>query len=361
MTSVADPRAEIVQLAPQGSPEFNEWLWEKLCELGNDVATVLEGDLIALVLGGGYGRGQGCTIFAAGRERPYNDVDLFLITRISPPKNIAQLGPLAREYEERLGISVDFSRPQTVPMIRNWPCLLMWQELVMGHKVLYGPEDIIESNTREVVRKPLPAVEASRLLLNRGAGLLWAERVLEGLEPSPDPTFVSRNYFKCVLGIADSLLIANARYTSDPEDKLYRILNLAARDSFVKRIGADELMVAGLEFRRSSEKSYEIRMEDCRLLAGLWMETFLWVESKRFGRAFSGVEDYVDWQGRRESHDPGVLRRLAANAKRGRLSWKHPREKVYLSLPTALSAMQNQSGEFMRVSDDALQAWRLSQ
>ena len=64
------------------------------------------------------------------------------------------------------------------------------------------------------LHEPLPAIEGARLLLNRGAGLLWAMRVVQGHESPPDVDFVRRNYWKCALALGDALLIAHQRYST---------------------------------------------------------------------------------------------------------------------------------------------------
>lgn len=323
-----------------------------------EVAGTLGHELVAIVLGGGYGRGEGCVLIQRGCERPYNDVDLFLITTSKRTAVQARLSSIAANYEELLGIAVDFSRPQTVQMVRNWPCTLMWQELLLGHRVLFGPEDILISNVAERVRGPLPLIEASRLLLNRGAGLVWAQRVLENLETSPDLTFVPRNYYKCMLGIADALLIAHGSYTSESDRKRENLREVAAREPFASQIAASELMEGGLAFRRSVHEHLAVSTSDCRILAGLWIKTFLWIESARLERRFSCPEDYAAWTGHRETLESGRLWRLAANVKQGRLTWKHPREYVYEALPAALLAMKRGSCDFIHKSSEALRYWR---
>jgi hypothetical protein len=352
----------VEQLSYEGSREFNNWFWTKLCELGVRVAEVLQDDLVALILGGGYGRGQGAVSIETGLEMPYNDVDLFMVTKTPTPKHLEGLSKIAKEYEHMLQVSVDFSRPQTIKMIRNWPCVLMWQELALGHKVLHGPRDVIDRNVNKSVRLRLPLIEASRLLINRGAGLIWAERVIEGAEPAPDSTFVARNYFKCALGIADAVLIARGQYSSDPQTKFQRMdILLARNDSFANRIDALELLQSGLAFRRAPGKPYGISTQNCQLLAQTWMTTFLWVESQRLRKEFNSVQDYARWRGPRESHKYGILGTIASNRKRGHWSWINPIDQVYRSLPGTMQSLQGNVQAFVQTSGATLDQWRTAQ
>ena len=350
------------KLAPQGSLEFNEWFLSTLEELAENVAAILQDELIAVVLGGGYGRGEGGIVREFGTELPYNNVDLFLIAKTSGSKYKESLHQLAVEYEEILHVSVDFNHPQTIQMIRSWPCSLMWQELTLGHRVLYGPADIINGNAGGDVRERLPLIEASRLLINRGAGLVSAKRVLEGLDVAPNSSFVARNYFECVLAIADVVLIAYGLYSSDLDTKLYRTSSLCAgRDSFAHNIQADALMTGGVTFRRALNKDYEISDEDCQRLASVWLKTFLWIESQRLRKEFPCLDDYTEFHGPRESHKFGVIGKIASNGRRGRWSWRQPREQVYFSLPEAMNALENNSHAFPDTSRRSLELWRQAQ
>ena len=56
----------------------------------------------------------------------------------------------------------------------------MWYDLLNGHIVIKGPSDILSAHAPAALKKTLPVIEATRLVLNRGAGLLWALRVVRG-------------------------------------------------------------------------------------------------------------------------------------------------------------------------------------
>ena len=62
-----------------GSAEFNERLNETLLRIGDEVEQALGNNLVTLVLGGGYGRGEGGLVVKDGKEMPYNDLDLTLV------------------------------------------------------------------------------------------------------------------------------------------------------------------------------------------------------------------------------------------------------------------------------------------
>ena len=111
--------------------------------LSGEVRQAMGENLIALVLGGGYGRGEGGVLRVSGEERPYNDLDLVLIVRRKSGLPWETLHAIQHKYAALTGIEVDFSRPLTVDDVRAWPHTLMWSDLLQGHRVLDGPADIL--------------------------------------------------------------------------------------------------------------------------------------------------------------------------------------------------------------------------
>ncbi len=229
--------------------DFNDRLDSTLHRLVEDVSEALDDNLVALILGGGYGRGEGGVVEVAGFELPYNDLDLVLVVDDKRAVRQESLSSISHRYEEELKIHVDFSRPLTIEDIRNWPRSLMWQNLLNGHVVLYGPQDVILSNAPASLRDPLPVIEATRLLLNRGAGLLWAMRVARGVEEAPDADFVPRNYFKCGLALGDAALITHGRFATPYRGRKERLAALAMERGDVAALNIELIYEISLTFK----------------------------------------------------------------------------------------------------------------
>src|SRR5713101_315101 len=100
--------------AGNASADFNARMQTWLTALSEDVRQAAGENLTALVLGGGYGRGEGGVLLVSGEERPYNDLDLILIVRRKNSVPWPELESIKRKYESLLGIQIDFSRPLTV-------------------------------------------------------------------------------------------------------------------------------------------------------------------------------------------------------------------------------------------------------
>ena len=93
-----------------------------------------DGQLVALVLAGGYGRGEGGYRVSDGEYLPYNDYDYFVVVnggRAARQRISERLGVVAHELEEQVGVEVDFAllRAAGLPRLEF---TLMYAELQHG-------------------------------------------------------------------------------------------------------------------------------------------------------------------------------------------------------------------------------------
>ena len=195
------------------APAMDRLVEESIVKIGSEIAALAVPRLRGVVLGGGYGRGEGGVFVGQdGSERLYNDLDFYVVAEDgSSEADIDAIGeklaPISRKWTERLSVDVDFCRAKTPWRIHHD------QERVMIQELLHGYFDVAGLRGEELFagvekREPsaFPWTESVRLLMNRGVGLLLAA------EPRQSETFVVRNVNKCVLGAGDALLIAEGRY-----------------------------------------------------------------------------------------------------------------------------------------------------
>jgi len=329
-----------MRLAAHASARFNDWLGRRLHAVARDLAQAVGPELIAVILGGGYGRGEGGVQVQGGRERPYNDVDLFVVLRGARAWPHLTLERLARLRSRDLGVPVDIGRPLTVPELGRWPAWLMWHELLHGHLVLHGPADVLTGSASAAAWGPPPAIEATRLLLNRGAGLLWAWRVVRGVEIATDADFVRRNRYKAEQALGDALLIAGGVHRTALGSRAADLALLVHRSRGLASLVQERLYREALAFKLrpdgvSLAQPGEAALADA---AERWTRVFLHVESSRSGRDFVDTAAYAAWPAPREA-SPGaraVVANLARGALLGRPSVRHPREALYRELPLLL-------------------------
>jgi len=201
-------------------PEADRLVDDAIHAIGAEIDALRIPRLLGVVLGGGYARGEGGVFDAEGSApRLSNDLDFYVVAEDGSSGAelaaiAAALRPVSEKWTARLGVDVDFSPPKTPWRIRHDEERLMIQELVHGYCDVAGRPGA--ELFRDVARRDpsaLPAMEAVRLLVNRGAGLLLAA------EPGAEPGFVARNINKAILGCGDARLIARGGYRWRAEER----------------------------------------------------------------------------------------------------------------------------------------------
>jgi hypothetical protein len=349
--------------ANHASAAFNLRLYTTIKQITAEVHQALGDNLIALILSGGYGRGEGGVIRKFGKECPFSSLDFTLIVNCKSAVKIAALDQIRMKFGEELNIQIEFSRPFTVNDVRHFPNRLIWQDLLKGHVVTFGSRDILTTNVPESIREPLPVIEATRLLLNQGAELLQAMRILKGVEQGPHGDFVRRNYYQCALSLGDALLITHQRYKTQYTGRDENLARLASENQDIAAINLMPLYTEALRFKFSPDDVPYRHLGEAQLqaLAEAWSRVFLYVEGERTGRQFISLDDYVDWNGLREfeQHQIKLLpRNLIRNLQTKKLSLRSPREELFRALPTLLEIGNKPMTHWNEKSEQFLALWR---
>ncbi len=349
--------AETIRYTRTGSAAFETMLDHTLKALGQGIASAMGPDCLAVILGGGYGRGEGACVLRNGSEMPYNDFDLFVVTKraMDIPESVHMM---TKEYEARLGIEVDVGKPLEQSRLSTLGHELMWQDLLEGHKVLFGDASILTAAMPGNLVENLPPVEALRLLLNRGSGLLQAiieERRKPRIE---DEDFIRRNYQKCALSLGDALLIARSVYRPP-------LLHRRREVSRLKAVPSPK--IAGLyeraaEFKVNPDASHPQPTADelCEM-ACLWVLVLLDVEQTRTGFPFKTADAYRKNHFIREKsqHRLAMIpRNLVKQARLGHLCWRYPREQLYGVLGILLADPKPDDATWNAQAQDFLRVWR---
>ncbi len=201
------------------APAMDRLVEETVTCVGAEIKALAVPGLQGVVLGGGYGRGEGGVFdLPDGGQSLSNDLDFFAVTEKGASgrdiRAVADaLAPVSEKWTAKLGIDVDF-------VVRTPWRMRHDQERVMIQELMHGYFDVVgktgEEMFAEIERRPpsaFPWSEAARMLMNRGVGLVLAA------EPERDRTFTVRNINKCVLGAGDARLIARGAYAWRAEDR----------------------------------------------------------------------------------------------------------------------------------------------
>jgi hypothetical protein len=265
--------------------------------IAKGIKKVLGEHLYAVILMGGYGRGEGGFCLVDEKPQPYNDYDYFVVVRGMNSKAAKLLSPvlqnLAKTLEKMVGIEVDFAVLR-FEALKQSEYSLMNAEMLWGHRVICGDEHVLDVMP-DMPFSTLPQGEFTRLMLNRGSLLLMNKLALNGCElikTASCEKFI-KYLFKAVLACGDAVLTAQGMYHPSYPEK-------------IKRLEAINFM--GMEsLRQNYQHAYEAKFHaDYRphLQADLnswqnevvdvWLSCFSMLESTRLNRNIQDWKIYCD-------------------------------------------------------------------
>jgi len=333
--------------------------------------------LVALVLAGGYGRGEGGFRFSGSTAVPYNDYDYFVVVRDCGMRERRRLNRRLHVLGEHLGrefgLEVDFAVLPAERLARL-PACLMYSELKWRHRVLAGDPRALDGITSPPV-DGLPLAEFSRMMLNRGALLLMNAQELAGgatVRVRSCERFL-RYFSKGVLAAGDARLAAAGRYHPSVDERSRRLQTLewpgSGRERFLDLYDLAVRIKLGGEPARVLPPGEPQRLQ--RLAVHEWLEAYRVLESARLGQAPETWQTYASagvakgqGAGRWWSPLHHLALSIAAAVARVQLpdpdrALRHPRERLMSALPLLLESgvpRQNRlAAEALGASVDA--AW----
>ena len=312
--------------------------------------TIPTRQLEALFLGGGYGRGEGGVLKTAEGDQPYNDVEFYVFIRGNRFLNRRRFAPalneLAHEITKAAGVEVEFHIISSAELRRSRPSMFYY-DLVVGHQQLYGDETVLRGCNHHRDPKRLPPAEATRLLMNRGTGLLLArEKLSHDILSIEDRDFIARNVAKAQLALGDAVLTVCDRYHWSCCERNRRLAKL---DHAVNEQSWFNLICdhheSGVEFKlhpyRNDASAAELRSQH-ESAVQLMLQVWLWTEGQRLQIDFPSARQYarstVDkcpetnpWRNRllnSRIFGPAIL--MSPSSRR------HPRERIFNALSILL-------------------------
>ena len=312
------------------------------------------GSFKALVMIGGYGRGEGGVDSRGGAERPHNNVDLLLVTAggASPERWRAALQSALEPLGRRHGIGLDVGA--IAERALRWAaCRVIWYDMRFGHKTIAGDPGFVPSLGRFTADRILPS-DARDLLVNRGTLLLLNDALLAaGRTPERDKA-VLRHAAKAVIGYGDALLFFLGEYHWSYQEKRRRLLGRhdvpPAFQVLYDRAAEYRLEPAGSLFGRQDAAAWT---ESVRPLLA---EVHLACERARLARPQLAWAGYPEAALRRAALDAASSPRALARGLAGRgatmptpaglsplaaLGWRlaSPRERLALVFPAVAYAL----------------------
>ncbi len=328
-----------------GSPPLERHL-ESVCEQVRDAVLNLipSWKLDGILLGGGYGRGEGGVLRARDGDQPYNDLEFYVFARgmalLAERKYRGPLHALGEKLTPVAGIEVEF-KVLTLEKVRRSKPSMFYYDLAVGHRVLFGDEDHIgmglASHRRSASQIPLH--EATRLLMNRCSGLLFSLERLERAEFGPDESdYVGRNLAKLQLALGDVVLTAYGKYHWSCLERHQRLLKISPSDDLPFLAKVQTHHSAGVEFKlhpvRTTSGREELKSRH-QGLSRIAFQVWLWLENRRLGTQFKDTSDYARSIVNKCPEQPAwrnCLIQLRSRNIAGVLSGRYPRQNLLHAL-----------------------------
>jgi hypothetical protein len=324
-----------------------EWHLERTCaRIVSGIRGLIPADrLEAVILGGGYGRGEGGVLRNGGADRPYNDLEFYVAVKgIRYQRRLEVLGEILTHLADA---EVEFKVTSLAQMAAR-PVTMFSYDLAAGHRLLWGgaPADLKASWDHHRRPENIPQAEATRLLMNRCSGLLFARVQLRNEPFTPAAAdFVRRNVAKAQLACGDALLTAYGRYHWSCTERHRRLEDLAREKRSAWFDAAVRHHATGVEFKLHPESGPISREELARRhdeVTAFALKCWLWLEARRLRHAFPSARAYVDGAADKcpgSSLFVNVLLNLRADGFRPRVRpapWRHPRQRLFHSLALLL-------------------------
>src|ERR1051326_943406 len=256
--------------------------------------------LEAVLLGGGYGRGEGGVLKTARGDRPYNDLEFYVLLRgnahFNEQRYHAALHRLTGNLTSAAGVEVEF-KILSRARLRRSPISMFYYDLVMGHRWLLGEERFLAGCEHHQRADRIPLSEATRLLMNRCTGLLLArERLQRPSFSASDADFAGRNIAKAQLALGDAVLTAFGQYHWSCLERHRRLEKLVKAEAIDWLPDVFRGHQAGAEFKldpgETSESKAALQQRHADTV-GLAESIWLWLESRRLHHAFASGPDYA--------------------------------------------------------------------
>jgi hypothetical protein len=305
--------------------------------------------LAAIVLGGGYGRGEGGVLRTEAGDQPYNDLEFYVFLRGNRLWQEHRFGRMLHHLGERLSVDAGLQIEFKLDCADRWrrrPVSMFSYDLASGHRVIFGDESVFQGCGHHLEAAAIPLSEATRLLFNRCSGLLLArEKLRKSVFTSEEADFVGRNLAKMKLALGDAVLTAFGQYHWSARERQRRLATLSAAELRPWLAKIQAYHAAGLRFKlhpRRVRKEVDEFDAEHRRLTELALQLWLWIEGRRLNQHFLSASDYALSSTDKCPETPAWrnylvnLRTFGPRAAVAPMSWRYPRERLFHALTLLL-------------------------
>jgi hypothetical protein len=325
------------------------------------LAIIPESNIDSILLGGGYGRGEGGVFVLENEELPYNDFEYYIFVKGNALLAQRRYNPPLSSIGEKLGskwnMHVDF-KVASIDRLAGQKTSMFSYDLMLGNQCLLGVAPPFQSCEHHHEAGSIDVGEATRLMFNRCSGLLFASEKLKAREPDDaDLDFINRNHAKASLAFGDSILCAENNYHWSCRERGKRLAQMSSIPEALNLQQLQEWHQEGVVFKLRPERNTSTRaqlLERQKKLVQAAERVWLWIESKRLGRSFHSLDEYLD-PSVCKFPQLGSMKNRLINARTfgwGQLvSTRYPRERLYHALGWLLWSQESEKQLVMAAAE----------
>ncbi len=321
--------------------------------------------LAAIVLCGGYGRGEGGVQRKNSQEYPFDDYDLLVVFKSLKPKEQAQinlsLGRLAMQISEKTAVPVDIAPVVDLETLSRAPFTLFWYLIRHSHRVLWGQVDLMQTLPTFPVEQ-LAADEGYKLLLNRGIEL-W--RAIDAGFPLVDPWIDPRwqslllALHNAIIALGDAVMIFRGCYHPIYQERIAILKSLLQHEQDLPDAHmlaylypeAIQYKLSPYEYRNLPVELVIGKLEVVRQLFLTYLQAFL---AQTFAWEKAEIHSFQAWLRFLLAHPPSLVKRfqnmrlnlqqLGRQIGMNGWLWHPPQLRYLVSLPYLLDPEHFQPG-----------------
>ncbi len=284
-----------------GSAELENLLASICRRVRAGVQSLVPGKKIeAIMLGGGYGRGEGGVLKTSVGDRPYNDLEFYVCVQGSQWLNQRRYGKGLEMLGEELSADAEIEvelKLFSLAKLERARVSMFYYDLVAGHRWVWGTESLLAGCSHHLQADRIPLCEATRLLMNRCSGLLFAkERLQRGDLGAEDADFVRRNLAKAQLTFGDALLTARRQYHWSCRQRHERLERFLPGEDLPSLPEVLRHHAVGVNFKLHPwrAKATPVALQSLHQdLTALGLQLWLWLESHRLDNTFTSPRHYA--------------------------------------------------------------------
>lgn len=196
----------------------------------------------ALILIGGYGRGEGGIVLENGSYRPHNNLDLLYIYNGNINTEIVELANIKlQEIAKKNSIGIDMSAINKQKLMRLDGQVVAY-DMRYGHRTFLGDSNFLKEHKAFSLYNIDPA-DIRQLLVNRGT-LLLINRVLlnKPTLTKDEKKLIIKHAIKAIIGYGDALLYFNDSYHWSYAQKQTNMSELKNIDKSIKDLYSEAIL-----------------------------------------------------------------------------------------------------------------------